>query len=300
MWIVFLVQEFALSKLFDTLLYFPKVHITNLNTAVFRDQRLPRLVRPVSLIQEQIKSIQIPFLLDAIDFTGNLSYTEIADSLENTTYLEFTGLKGQLTHISNHERYLSEPMHLQAIGKLYDLGPFSAEVFFDMRDTLNTFDLNCRLYKMDLEILNQLVTPLAGIHIHSGRNKDLFFRITGNDQRSIGEMSFKYNKLNFHIVNLEDPEKLGFGNSLRSFFANRLVKSNNPSFLRRRMGIIYFERDPNKAIFNFWGKSILSGIISSVGVRNNRKRLKLMSEEELEQLNYKALFNEKFRPILPE
>ena len=275
---------------------FSRIDLDGLNAVVSRDKRLPDLAKPRALIQGQIKNINTPFLIDTLYLNGDLSYTEVVDSSGHISFIEFTDIDGSLQHITNKEDQFDQPMTLNAKGKLFDVGPFRTSGTFNLGDSLNTFDWSGKVHKMDLTVLNQLITPLAGIHIHSGKSKQVIFKITGNDHSAIGEMSFKYNKLKFQIINKDAPGKLSFGNALRSFFANRLVKSNNPSFLSKRMGIVYFERDQNKAIFNFWGKSILSGIISSVGARNNRKRLKLMSEEELEKLHYRTLFGEKLRP----
>ena len=159
--------------------------------------------------------------------------------------------------------------------------------------------MDTKLSRMNLLPLNQVLTPMGRINLLSGNNKALIFHLSGNDRQAIGEMFFRYNKLKFQIVSKDDLERVSFGNSLLSFFANRLVKSNNPSFLRKRQGIIFFERDREKAIFNFWAKSILSGVISSVGVRNNRKHLKHLSVDELEQLSYRELFGDRLKMPKP-
>ncbi len=293
-----IISRFSPADLLQSPLHLRKIEVVNANLDVYRDKNVPRVNRPTDLIQGQIRSIPLAFLVDTVVVSGRITNTELAEHGTEPSIIRFENLNGHIVHITNHEPFLQQPMLLKARGKLYGQGNFDADGSFDMNDSLNTFNIQGKLSAMDLSPLNQLMTPMGRIHIQSGRNKALIFNITGNHHRAIGDMYFKYNKLKFQIVSKEDLSKVNFGNSLVSFFANRLVKSNNPSFLRRRNGIIYFERDQQKGIFNFWGKSILSGIISSIGVRNNRKKLKLMSMEELEQLHYRELFQERLKPGL--
>ena len=61
-----------------------------------------------------------------------------------------------------------------------------------------------------------------------------------------------------------------------TFAANSfVVKTNN----KKRKGVIYFPRDREKAIFNYWVKMALSGMASSVGAKHNKKALRQYRRE---------------------
>ena len=103
-------------------------------------------------------------------------------------------------------------------------------------------------------------------------------------------MKFYYEDLKIALLNRETETPRGFGNVLGSFFANTfIIKSNNPRNLFLRKGDIFFERDEKRAIFNYWTKTFLSGVVSSIGATNNKKKIKKMQDENLKQIQQQAL-----------
>ena len=111
-----------------------------------------------------------------------------------------------------------------------------------------------------------------------------------NEYYSYGEMKFYYENLKIQLLNRETETPKGLGNVLGSFFANTfIIKSNNPRNLFLRKGDIFFERDKKRAIFNYWTKTFLSGVVSSIGATNNKKKIKKMQEENLKKLQEEKL-----------
>jgi hypothetical protein len=45
-----------------------------------------------------------------------------------------------------------------------------------------------------------------------------------------------------------------------------------------REGDIFYERDTNKGIFNYWAKSLLSGVVSSIGAHSSKKDIKELNK----------------------
>ena len=173
---------------------------------------------------------------------------------------------------------------------MYNQADFVTTASFKMDDSLNTFEVKGIVGSFELPILNSILTPAARIQVNKGISQRLEFDMVANEDFAIGKMFLKYKKLGFQIVNKGDFEHTGFGNSILSFWANRLVKSRNPAFLTKKQGTIYFERDKTKAFINLTVKGLLSGLVSSVGIKNNRKKLKKMGVEDLEALQYDYLF----------
>jgi hypothetical protein len=67
------------------------------------------------------------------------------------------------------------------------------------------------------------------------------------------------------------PEDKTLKTRLINFAANNLIlKSKN----QKGFGKVYSERKLEKNIFNYWIKMVLSGVISSTGVRSNNKQEK--------------------------
>ena len=121
--------------------------------------------------------------------------------------------------------------------------------------------------------------------------------MAANDEVAVGDMLFRYKRLRVQLLDKEDVTNSNFGNSFLSFWANRLVSSNNPSWLSRRKGTIYFERDQQKAISHFWVHSLLSGAVSSAGVKNNKRKLKKSGILNLEEMDYQRLYKQQLSKL---
>ncbi len=287
------IHGFRWSNLFRQPLRWPKAEIVGMKLDIFRDQNPVHPNDHQDLVQEQVKRIPFPFVLDTLKVSTDIHFSILPENTSLAGVISFNDLKGNLIHITNQDSLWDRPMLLDASGKIYDRVAFNASVEFDMADPMNSFLMSGKVGRMDIELMNNILLPTARIFIRKGKNKEITFDISANKDVAIGDMFFRYNKLKFRIVDKDDIHHTSLGNSLLTFWANRLVKSNNPSFLRKREGVIYFERNPNRAIFHYWSRALLSGIVSSVGVKNNRRQLKQLGYENLEALNYQELFGEK-------
>jgi hypothetical protein len=284
---------FEWGALFNPSLYWPKIEVKQLDLDIFRDQNPVHPNNPQDLVQEQIKRIPFPFLLDTLEVSTDIHFAILPENTRQPGEISFEELEGRLLHITNLDSLWKEPMRLEAKAKLYGTTDLEARMSFDMADPMNSYTMSGRVGRMDIKLMNKILTPTARIFIRKGKCKEITFEVSANKDVAIGDMFFRYNKLKFRIVDKDDIHHISLGNSLLSFWANRLVKSNNPSFLRKRKGVIYFERNHNRAIFHYWSRALLSGVVSSVGVKNNRKQLKKLGYENLEALNYQELFGEK-------
>jgi hypothetical protein len=52
-----------------------------------------------------------------------------------------------------------------------------------------------------------------------------------------------------------------------------VIKTNN-----KKYSTIFFIRDTERFIFNYWVKTTFSGVITSTGIKNNKKYLKQFEE----------------------
>ena len=98
------------------------------------------------------------------------------------------------------------------------------------------------------------------MRVETGNLKRLAFNFTYDDDRSAGDLLFEYDNLKVHILDKEDRTN----KKVQSFFTNILVlqKENIRDDRSFREGTIAFERDKKKSLFNYWWKSLLSGIKS--------------------------------------
>ena len=94
----------------------------------------------------------------------------------------------------------------------------------------------------------------------------LYAHWIGNKYAAIGRMNFHYKGLKIALLNKDDPEKKQLSLRLMNLMANSVVRNANS-----KEAIVYYVRDPEKFVFNYWVKTTFSGLMSSVGIKRNRK-----------------------------
>ncbi|MEQ9307343.1 MAG: hypothetical protein RJQ14_25745, partial [Marinoscillum sp.] len=151
---------------------------------------------------------------------------------------------------------------------------------FYLADSLDTYELNGRIGTMELTELNRFLEHTAFVLIRDGLSQEATFQFEGNENYSLGEMTFYYTDLKINVLDQNSIDSPGFGSAMKTFFANTfVVNTKNPHFIFVRDGDIFHERDKSKSIFNYWAKSLLSGVVSSIGAKNNKKTIRQQNEE---------------------
>jgi hypothetical protein len=74
----------------------------------------------------------------------------------------------------------------------------------------------------------------------------------------------------------DDISKHGLMSSVKTFFANLILPNQ-----QKKPYLIYFRRDREKFIFNYWIKTQTSGFLSTLGIKSNRKYKKQYEEDKL-------------------
>ncbi|WP_431210156.1 hypothetical protein ACQ86N_29430 [Puia sp. P3] len=71
-------------------------------------------------------------------------------------------------------------------------------------------------------------------------------------------MNLRYRDLQVKVLNKKDSTRTGLVPSLETFAANLILPGHN-----RKGSLIYFERDQEKFVFNYWIKTQVSGVVST-------------------------------------
>ncbi len=129
--------------------------------------------------------------------------------------------------------------------------------------------------KIDFTKLNSMTQNLVGITLKKGFGELDIPLISGNSEHSQGSITFKYRKLKLELYDRDKAQNAtGLGGNMANLLLNDiLIKSNNPGFFRKtRTGEVYFKRDTQKSIVSYTWKSVLSGIMSTMGYNNKEQR----------------------------
>jgi len=266
-----------------------EIDIHNLDLKIYRDKRIPFPEwQRRALPQVELHNIDFTVQIDTINLNDSyIGYQEHAEKSNTPGEIFFSDLNAKVVNLSNDTEHLSNhpKTNISATTKVFGKGNIIAEFQFDMVDPDNIHTYGIEVDPFDLTEFNRILIPNASAQVKSGTNNRIVMTAKANEHYSYGEMSFYYNDLKVQLLNRETETPKGLGNVLGSFFANTfIIRTNNPKNFVLRKGDIFFERDKKRAIFNYWTKTFLSGVISSIGAVNNKKKIRKMQEEKLKEL----------------
>jgi hypothetical protein len=263
-----------------------KIGISNIDFEIYRDKRIhfPEWQRR-PLPQTELKGINFTINIDTVNLShAYVAYQEHAEKANTPGEIYFEDLHAKIINITNDIATINRNPYtnISATGEVFGKGFIDAEFQFDMKDPDNIHRYGIEVDSFDLTEFNRILIPNASAQIKSGNNERIIMTAHADENYSYGEMRFFYNDLKVQLLNRETETPKGLGNILGSFFANTfIIRSNNPKNFVLRKGDIYFERDEKRAIFNYWVKTFLSGVVSSIGAKNNKKKIRKMQEEKL-------------------
>jgi hypothetical protein len=95
-------------------------------------------------------------------------------------------------------------------------------------------------------------------------------RVVGHNELALGEMKMYYRNLKVRLLKNGKEEK-GFFAGIKTFIANNFIirKNNN-----NRIGTVYFPRLQDRSFLNYYVKTLVSGIATSIGAKSNKRMLK--------------------------
>ncbi len=224
--------------------------------------------KPSKLPSEMLKSIPFEVKVDSIQIrSGFIKYYELMDQEKKPGHITFERLNASVSNLSNQTG--SGPAEIYANASLMGSARLEATFKFPFGFASDTFAIKGLLDAMPLMALNPMVMEVASVEIKDGMMQKMEFDFQANRNFSSGVLYFYYSDFKLALLN-KDNNKQGIIKKIVSFVANVALISNNPRGEQLREGEIYFEREEPKSIFNYWWKSLFSGIKSSV-TGNNKK-----------------------------
>jgi hypothetical protein len=252
---------------------------------IFRDKRLPEKKKFNVLPVQQLRKLPFGIKIDTLQVDKSyISYEEFAAQAKTPGTVFFDNLNATLYNINN------TPGLTQGQTVIKANAAFMGEGKLEMVTSLPLDpDKNCitegSLKDMMIEKINPMVEPMANMKVASGKLDNLEFKFAYNAVHSDGEVALNYHDLK--IISYKDEEKLKKDlkkaekkhkrrkkkseadikkDNLKSFIINAFVIRRNMDEKvpeEKRKGKISFYRDTSRSIFNYWWKSVFSGIKSA-------------------------------------
>lgn len=244
------------------------VEIGNLEVKVFRDLRkkIHHMNKPV--FQDMIYDYPGTINIDSVGILkGNVVYTEHGEKANEPGNISFNEIDAKIYKITNDTIYKTEKGYIKLIahGLLMDKGKMAILLKGRIFDRQNTFSLNGSLSEMDVNVLNPMLEKNAFIYATSGRIDKMNFSFTADNAKATGKMILLYHGLDIAVKNKRTDDTTAIKERVTSIIANIKILNSNPLPRKDvREGVIGYQRDPNRFVFNYCAKSILSGIKSSI------------------------------------
>ena len=244
------------------------IEIGKMEVNVFRDKR--RELRHVNkpAFQDMIYNYPCTINIDSIGIlSGNIKYTEHAEKAAEPGIITFNELKAEIYKITNDTVYKAENAFLELHAKalLMDKGEMTVILKSRLFDNRNTFSVDGSLSGMEVKELNPMLENNAFVYATSGIIDKMNFNFTANNTKAKGTMTLLYHGLDVTVKNKRTDDTTSVKSWVLSILANKKIMDSNPIPGEKvRIGIIDRDRDPERFLFSYCSKSILSGIKSSL------------------------------------
>ncbi|MFA6126811.1 MAG: hypothetical protein WC699_05865 [Bacteroidales bacterium] len=252
------------------------IEIGKMDIRVFRDQRKEFRHVVKTTIQDLIYRYPGYIRVDSILVAnGNVLYTAHALKANEPGHISFNDLHARLFKITNDTVYKTEKafMELHADALLMGKGKLAVILKSKIYDHQNSFSLTGNLAEMAADKLNPILEKNAFIFVTSGTIDAMKFGFLANNEKATGNMILLYHGLDLALKNKRTEDTTGLVERIKSFFINRKLLDSNPLPGKGiRTGTIDYERDPEKFLFGYCFKSILSGMKSSLAKNSGEIR----------------------------
>ncbi len=251
------------------------IEIGKLNMEVFRDKRkeFRHLNKPA--LQELLYSYPGTIHIDSIGLmNGNVIFTVHAEEANDPGSISFNEINAKIYKVTNDSVYKTESafLEIKADALLMGKGKMTISLKGRLYESDNTFSLNGTLSNLEAKELNPILEKSAFIYATSGKIDAMNFRFTANNTKATGELTMLYNGLDITVKNRKTDDTTAFRERFISFIANRRILDSNPVGNENvRVGIIDYERDPERFIFHYCFNSILSGITTSLTIKHKKR-----------------------------
>lgn len=253
----------------DSTIAIHHILVKNSVTDVSRDKRLPDpAFIPEKLMPTRlIGKIRIPFHIDSVSVVNSdVIYHETSKVTNRVGAIPLKEINGVLKNVTNRPTKVTDSLVLKASTKLLGLHIQRLHYRESYADSLAGFHMLLKTSAVNLPELTQITNPMAAADIDGGYVKPILARIAGNKYASVGNMHFHYKDLKIRLLGHADTTRKSLLIKFENFVVGKVLRKKNEEDTR-----IFYDRDPKKFIFGYWIKSIMSGVLTSVGVKGNKK-----------------------------
>jgi hypothetical protein len=221
-----------------------------------------------------LNTLPFPVRVDTVSIRStNVTYNECSILTGRWSSVTIGEINGSILHLSsrNNER---DTLQVSARGRLFDghIRDFSYREAYG--DSLSSFSARSRISAIDLTQFSQVSIPAAAVSITGGHADTSWANWQGNKYFTFGTMHLFYDNLKIKVLNRKDSTKRGLLPALETWAANLILPGH-----RKRPAVIFVERDREKFVFNYWVKAQVSGVLSTLNLKNGSAYKRLYQKD---------------------
>ena len=259
---------------------------------VFRDKRLIHLKKFKPLPLKQLSKLPFGLKIDTLQITKSfIEYEEFLENANEPGKVFFDDLTAFVYNINNDPVETDGETTLRAHALLMGQGDLKVSTVFPWKSGQKCVTEGS-LENFSITKMNSVLESAANMKAESGDLNSLTFKFAYNSIRSEGELELNYH--NLKLTSYKSDEKLEkqakrkkgkkgketddpVKDNFKTFIINAFViRKNMDENLPedKRTGTILFYRDTSRSIFNYWWKSLLSGIKSAYNLDKPKDKKK--------------------------
>ncbi len=269
---------------------FRKVWADTLELKMTRDKNYPYDLKNFPpMIQDQILQLPFVFSVDTVSIHhGDITYYEIpkGSTLEDAGMFQFTSASLNMYQCTNDTNKLkhNDTLMIHFRGKLYGQGVLNVFVDIPLRSKSYWHRVYGTIGKFNAREFNRITVPTVGVKLKGTVNGGEFY-FEANNEASTGNVELLFEKLKVSVLTQPGNAAKSQTDLLKSLVANVFMVHDNPEVGKEVMvGKVYFKRNKNRWMINFWWKSLLQGVRSIVFAKEVQLREMSASFNEYKKL----------------
>ncbi len=258
-------EKIAFDKLVKTgRLEAEKLVINNANMVDFRNKALPfppNQSPPLPHIA--LRNMDFTLKIDTIKVNDAfISYNEYHEGAPQAGTVTFEHLNGTITNVTNYPGLIEQGIIMKMDASAQVMGKALLETHFEfpMNTDIGFHRIEGSIDNLPLPALNPIFKYVAFAKINDGQINHLEFAMNLNQKESQGELIMNYENLEISLLDKETMEQTGILTDIKTVLANAVIVEGNTPDEGMRLGKIAFERIQKKSFFNYWWKSLYSGM----------------------------------------
>lgn len=244
-----------------------RILLEGVSMEAYRDKNMPfhhGVEKPMPT--QLIGRIPFPVRVDSIVLAHDtVTYHERSVATGRWSIIPLPDINGVVTDIDSRAG-AGDTLRVLAGGSFFGGRIHRFEYKESYGDSLSGFSASCTASPLDLTGFSAISVPAAAVRITSGQADTVYANWSGNKYATYGTMGFFYDSLRVRLLDKRTLSHKGLLLGFKTILLNVLL----PQARKRPVGI-YFERDREKFVFNYWIKAQTSGLMATIGLKKGRK-----------------------------